>query len=71
MEVEEKFEIPTYMYGPWISLNNYPRLNLSNTFLFLKRIWASTRSLIGAFTCRLNIIWLLSYWLHIIWSVYA
>ena len=29
------------------------------------------RSLIRAFASRLNILWLLSYWLKIIWSVYA
>ena len=31
---------------------------------------AHTRSLIRAFACRLNILWLLSYWPSIIWSSY-
>ena len=30
---------------------------------------AHTRSLIRAFGSRLNILWLLSYWLNIIWSI--
>ena len=29
---------------------------------------AHTRSLIGAFACRLTILWVLSYWLNTIWS---
>ena len=29
---------------------------------------AHTRRLIKAFACRLNILWVLSYWLNIIWS---
>ena len=32
---------------------------------------ALSRSLIRAFASRLNIIWLLSYWLNIIWSFQA
>ena len=32
---------------------------------------AHTRSLIRAFACRLNILWVLSYWLNIIWSFSA
>ena len=31
---------------------------------------AHTRSLIRAFACRLNILWLLSYWLNTIWSFF-
>ena len=32
---------------------------------------AHTRSLIKAFASRLNILWVLSYWLNIFWSFYA
>ena len=32
---------------------------------------AHTQSVIRAFASRLNILWVLSYWLNVIWSVYA
>ena len=52
--------------------NNEPRHEISNNVVCVTSKGseqpAQTRSLIRAFASRLNILWLLSYWLNSIWS---
>ena len=56
-----------------ILMTNEPGHEISNNVVCATRKAsdqpAHTRSLIRAFACCLNILWLLSYWQNIIWSL--
>ena len=62
-----RFFVVVILFEPWHVISNNVVCAISKG----SDQPAHTHSLIRAFACRLNMLWVLSYWLNIIWSFYS